>query len=135
MRTYLNDTTTGIYSKIPATLRNAIINTTVISSYENGKDTNYTSTDKLYLLSSEEVWGTSFIDQCESSIGTSRQLDYYSSSGAIMIKYLNGTSKAWWLRSAHSNSINHFYNVGTGGNSSEIYANYTYGVAPAFRLG
>ncbi len=54
MRDYLNSeqTSTSIYNSLPETLREAIIDTRVISGYEKNATNNYTTTDKLYLLSS-----------------------------------------------------------------------------------
>lgn len=58
MRTYINDT---IYNSLPKNLKNGIIETRVISGHDS-KDTgtrgdgNYESIDKLYLLSTKEVW-------------------------------------------------------------------------------
>ena len=53
MRTYVNS---DIYNVLPTTLKNAIIDTTVVSGHGDvAGETNFTSTDKLYLLSTKEV--------------------------------------------------------------------------------
>ena len=54
MRTFVNN---DIYNAIPSEIKNAIIDTTVVSGHGNTSgETNFTSTDKLYLLSTAEVW-------------------------------------------------------------------------------
>ena len=142
MRTYVNDT---IYNAMPVDLSNGIISTIVVSSH-GSKDTgtldkgNFTSTDKLYLLSPEEVYGTSFTNTYDSSRGTSRQLDYYanngvstsSSSGAI--KQKAGSNSWWWLRSARSYDDNYFYSVNGDGAWRNTSAAISRGVSPAFRI-
>ena len=53
LRAYVNN---DIYNALPEILRNAIINTTVVSGHgSTAGETNFTSTDKLYLLSTKEV--------------------------------------------------------------------------------
>ena len=57
MRTFVNN---DIYNAIPSEIKNAIIDTTVVSGHGSTKgETNFTSTDKLYLLSTAEVWAES----------------------------------------------------------------------------
>ncbi|MCI7559024.1 MAG: BspA family leucine-rich repeat surface protein, partial [Clostridium sp.] len=54
MRTFVN---TDIYNAIPSEIKNVIIDTTVVSGHgSTSGETNFTSTDKLYLLSTAEVW-------------------------------------------------------------------------------
>ena len=143
MRTYVNG---DIYNALPSELKSGIINTTVVSGHgSTSGETNFTSTDKLYLLSMHEVWekaGTSGIDSYDTAWNQTRQLDYYSSqnvttsnySGAI--KQYNGSNSSWWLRSARSNNVDYFCYVSTTGNW--VYSNGSdniYGVSPAFRIG
>ena len=53
MRTFVNN---DIYNSLPADLKNAIIDTTVVSSHGSSDTSNFTSTDKLYLLAPGEIW-------------------------------------------------------------------------------
>ncbi len=53
MYTFVNN---DIYNSLPSELKNAIIDTTVVSGHELDASANYTSTDKLYLLSTAEIW-------------------------------------------------------------------------------
>jgi|GEM_PF-3493009 len=106
MRTYINS---DIYNALPNYLKSQIIDTTVVSSHGSTDTANFTSTDKLYLLSTKEVWGkegTSNTIDYDTAEAETRQLDYYKNQGVTTsaysgaIKYLNGTANRWWLRSA-----------------------------------
>ena len=142
MRTYVNS---DIYNALPTELKNGIINTTVVSGHGyTAGETNFTSTDKLYLLSIKEVWekeGTNGIDSWDTAWNQTRQLDYYSSqnvttsnySGAI--KQYNESNFYWWLRSAYSNYTSTFSSVDTSGDWYYYYSSTTIGVSPAFRIG
>ena len=141
MRTFVNN---DIYNALPSEIKNAIIDTTVVSGHgSTSGETNFTSTDKLYLLSTAEVWaqGSSNTIDLDTARHNTRQLDYYknlgvtTSNGSGAIKK-NGTSATnWWLRATISNFSYHFFNVSNIGNWNSNYAHITYGVAPAFRLG
>ena len=141
MRTFVNN---DIYNAIPSEIKNAIIDTTVVSGHgSTSGETNFTSTDKLYLLSTAEVWaqGSSNTIGDDTARDVTRQLDYYknlgvtTSNGSGAIKK-NGTSATnWWLRAAHSNYTNSFLYVTNHGDWYHGNANRTRGVAPAFRLG
>jgi hypothetical protein len=144
MYTYVNS---DIYNALPSELKSRIINTTVVSGHGYRDSNNFTSTDKLYLLSTHEVWedvdgnASSGFDYYDTAYNNTRQLDYYSSqnvttsnySGAI--KQRNGSSAHWWLRSAVSSSSSGFYDVGSYGDWPTIVSSSTYGVSPAFRIG
>ena len=138
MYTFVNN---DIYNSLPSEIRNAIIDTTVVSSHgSTSGETNFTSTDKLYLLAPKEIY-TDFSNSYDTAKDLTRTLDYYTSievttssySGAIK---KNGTSASnWWLRAANSNNTNYFFNVGYGGYWNNYNANSLNGVAPAFRMG
>ena len=144
MRTYVNS---DIYNALPTELKSAIINTTVVSGYGKNDSSNFTSTDKLYLLSTHEVWqdvdgNTSRgIDYYDKAYNNTRQLDYYSSqnvttssySGAI--KQRNGTDSSWWLRSAYSPFNDIFDTVNANGDWRGNSSSSTFGVSPVFRIG
>ena len=112
MRTYVNG---DIYNALPTELKNGIINTTVVSGHgSTSGETNFTSTDKLYLLDAKEIYGDSFTNQYNTAKDNERQLDYYSSQNVTMsnysgaIKQNNGSNAWWWLRSAYSYNYNSF---------------------------
>ena len=140
LRTFVNN---DIYNSLPTDLKNGIIDTTVVSSHGSGDSSNFTSTDKLYLLSTAEVWeqGTSNTISTDTARDITRQLDYYKSEGVTTsnnskaIKMNNSSASSWWLCSAYSGSGNSFYIVNYDGNWTGDYAYNTFGVSPAFRLG
>ena len=143
MRTYINS---DIYNALPAVLKNAIIDTTVVSGHGPKDTTNFTSTDKLYLLSTHEVWEdvdgntSSGIDYMDTAYNNTRQLDYYrdlnitTSSYAGAKKQNNGSDDFWWLRSALSYDQYAFLFIYNHGNWDRTNSNGTNGVAPAFRI-
>ena len=127
MRTYVNET---IYKALVGVIGNAIIDTKVVPSS--------TSTDKLYLLSPEEVYGSA--DRYDDSNGKSKQLDYYkenitSSDKSSAVKQFNGTDFIWWLRSSRYVNTGSFFHVNSSGSYNFCEATAEYGVSPAFRLG
>ena len=137
MRTYLNN---EIYNALPSDLQSIIMDTKVVSGHGNGDSANFTSTDKLYLLSTAEVWaqGTSNTISYDAGRNNTRQLDYYTgvttNSYSKAIKQRNGSNTYWWLRAAYSASSNFFYSVGDNGGWHNSSANTTIGVSPAFRI-
>ena len=141
MRTFVNN---DIYNVIPSEIKNAIIDTTVVSGHgSTSGETNFTSTDKLYLLSTAEVWaqGSSNTIEYDTARDVTRQLDYYKNLGTSTSNYSgaikkNGTSAYyWWLRAAGSYNAHIFLPVTGNGDWTYSSAASTYGVAPAFRLG
>ena len=137
MRTFVNN---NIYNAIPSEIKNAIIDTTVVSGHGPNDTANFTSTDKLYLLSPKEIY-TDYSATNDTAINLTRALDYYTSIGVTTSSYSgaikkNGTSAAWWwLRAAYSNITNFFLDVSTSGSWIGSGASASDGVAPAFRLG
>ena len=117
MRTFVNN---DIYNSLPTDLKNAIIDTTVVSGHGKSDTENFTSTDKLYLLSTAEVWADAVsssndidrIDEkllisplavpevegsdanlnIDSARSVTRQLDYYKNLGVTSSSY-NGAIK------------------------------------------
>ena len=144
---YLDNT---LFGQLPLDLQTAIKPTRVISGHGSNDTENFTTTDNLYLLSPEEVYGTdlgvkNFYD---TAYGTSHQLEYYSNNSVTYsnsnysgtnldkaIKQYNSSNYWWWLRAAYSNYSYYFRYVDNGGNLSGNDASDTNGVAPAFRIG
>ena len=140
MYTFISD---YIYTLLPDDLREVIIDTTVVSGHGEIENTNFTSTDKLYLLSPKEViinW-----EADDTSLNLTRQLDYYanqfttisnfSAAQKNIIESSQTIAEAWWLRSADSNDSQIFYNISKNGNADSGRAMGSYGVSPAFRIG
>ena len=141
MRTYVNN---DIYNALPSELKNGIIDTYVVSGHGPSHSANFTSTDKLYLLSTKEVWGkegTSNVINYDTTDAYTRQLDYYKAQGVTTSNYsgakkqYNGSNRGWWLRAAYSYNSYGFYSVYTNGYWINFSATNSYGVAPAFRIG
>ena len=141
MYTFVNN---DIYNAIPSEIKNAIIDTTVVSGHgSTSGETNFTSTDKLYLLSTAEVWaqGSSNTISGDTAKDLTRQLDYYKNLGTSTSNYSGAIKKSgtsadnWWLRAVNSNIALSFFVVIDNGNWTNTSASNTNGVAPAFRLG
>ena len=133
MRTFVNN---DIYNAIPSEIKNAIIDTTVVSSHGSEYTENFTSTDKLYLLAPKEIY-SDFSDSYDSAKDLTRTLDYYTNIGVTTSSYSGAIKTAyyWWLRSVYSSINGNFYIVIGNGNYNIGNANSIVGVAPAFRLG
>ena len=140
MRTFANN---DIYNSLPSELKNAIIDTTVVSSHGSGDTSNFTSTDKLYLLAPKEIY-TDFSDSYDTAKDLTRILDYYKNVGVTNNNYSGAIKKKgtdnyfWWLRAAYyTRDYSTFYNIHHVGawNSSILASNSNGGVSPAFRLG
>ena len=150
--------TDTLFSKLDSNLQNVIIDTYTVSGHgPTVGEQNFESYDKLYLLSTKEVWGncgdgTNGTTNCyDTATNVTRQLDWYnadiesgrtqvttSNSGSTLIntpiKYYQ-SAEWYWLRSA--NSINN-YSFKYGYSDGYRYgytATSTGGIAPAFRIG
>ena len=137
MYTFVNN---DIYNVIPDEIKDAIIDTTVVSGHGKSSTENFISTDKLYLLSTAEVWaqGSSNTISDDAARDVTRQLDYYKNLGTSTTNRSGAVKKsgyAWWLRVANSSDNNNFYRVNNRGDWSNNNASTTNGVSPAFRLG
>ena len=135
LRKYVNGT---IYNALPSELKNVITSTKVISGHgSTSGETNFETQDKLYLLNAQEVWNTNYLD---TSVETSKQLDYYKNQGvtassyAGAIKQYNGRNSYWWLRSAYPRTTTSFLTVRSTGDLNYSSTNNSNGVSPAFRI-
>ena len=148
MRTYVNST---IYNSLPTVIKNAIINTIVVSGHSRvDGETNFTSTDRIYLLGTHEVFEdddgdtSSGIDYMDTAYYNTRQLDYYANheiaanvshcDGLEAIKQYNDSNSLWWLRSTTSTDDYYFSQVNVNGCWTVFLAKEADGVSPAFRL-
>ena len=135
MRTYVNRT---IFNSLPSDLQNVIATTKVISGHGSTQgETNFETQDKLYLLNSQEIWGSNDYD---TSVGVSKQLDYYKNLGVTMennskaIKQYLESNVHWWLRSSYIKNADYFLIVGSDGLWHGDNASSHDGVSPAFRI-
>ena len=148
MYKFLNDESdsSSIINLLPKELKN-VIKPTITVSGRGREDTveYFTSTDKLYLLSTAEIWSQGRVNTIDydTARDKTRQLDYYKKEGVTTISYAaaikknsEGTDALWWLRSACSSNIYIFYFVaGNGGWNINNVAIDSGGVSPAFRIG
>ena len=133
------------FNKLPNDLQKVIIDTKVISGHGNTSgETNFTSTDKIYLLSPHEVYedGTSNkVSTSDTAYSQTRQLDYYKSKGVTTTNYSSATKKfgtetsRWWLRSARKDTNVYFISATEDGKWGSNGASGNYGFSPAFRIG
>ena len=155
----VNDySSTGLLSKLPSNLIDKIADTTVVSGHgckENdwydvcvrpdNDGNNYTTTDKLYLLSVVEVIGKVGNNrrvEFDSAIDQSRQLDYYESSGLTPDvnsafsgqKTYDGSYAFWITRTPYDNHYSPWYGISDYSSSYEEASNTVIGVSPAFKL-
>ena len=136
-RSYINST---LYNALPIELRNVILDTTVVSGHGSDDSSNFTTTDKLYLLDTKELWNSN-PNNYNTAADKTRQLDYYSNIGVTSsnyseaIKKYNSTDSIWWLRNARSNGGNDFYRVHASGAAGYAVSTNTYGFSPVFRIG
>ena len=139
MRTFVNN---DIYNSLPSDLKNGIIDTTVVSSHGSKDSSNFTSTNKLYLLAPKEIYSDfpGSRTNYDTAKDLTRQLDYYKNEGVTTsnyskaIKMYDSTANWWWLRSADSSSDFGFYFIGSGGDWTASNASNVIGVSPAFRI-
>ena len=141
MKTFIDN---DIYNSLPEELKSVIITTETVSGHGKEDTDNFTSPDKLYLLSAAEVWaqGTSDDINYDTARDKTRQLDYYNSKGVTTSSYASaiknnssGSAAVWWLRSPSSNTNDYFYFVHRNGICNIYIAYITFGVSPAFRIG
>ena len=141
IRSYVNN---DLYNALPSDLKNRIINTTIVTGHGLNDSTNFVTTDKLYLLSTKEVYGksgTNYVVEYDSAEQETRQLDYYYNKGVTTsnysgaIKKYNGSNSWWWTRSPFSNSNRNFYGIRSYGYPIEGYSDDPDGFSPAFRIG
>ena len=139
MRTYVNN---DIYNIIQDEVKKAIIDTTVVSGHGSSDTENFTSTDKLYLLSPKEIY-TDWPNAYDTAKDLTRTLDYYTAEGVTTSNYSGAiknarhvSSSTWALRTPNSYEEYLFLYVNRDGYCYDTSVFYdTFGVAPAFRLG
>ena len=137
IRTYVNGT---IYNSLPSELQNAITSTKVISGHgSTSGETNFETQDKVYLISSKELYGTATVKDTLST--ETKQLYYYKNKGVTLLKYTEAVKKYnlqdvnWWLRSATSDTTDFFLDVATKGVWTNGASTALNGISPAFRIG
>ena len=142
IRTFVNN---DIYNLLPTDLKNGILNTYVITGHGNSESNNSASTDKLYLLSPIEIYGSVSITY-DSANNVTNQLDYYKQNNVSLNSYDSaikntvvsggtGSASAWWTRTPAQIMDGQFMMVTNTGNLYSTYLTQQLGVSPAFRIG
>jgi len=94
------------------------------------KQTTYTVTAKIGLLSEKEVFGSYGGTDAGDSV-----LDLYKDATADdRKKYYNSSARYWWLRSPHRSTVYYERYVGTSGVANGDTATNSYGVVPACKI-
>ena len=142
LREYLNN---DIYNAFPEDLKNNIISTFIVSGHATTPgEVNFQNNDKLYLLSTKEIYGkdaTTGVIRYDTAEAETRQLDYYKEQDITTANYSGAIKKNgdkndyWWLRTAYNSGTYSFYVVGNIGTAAANVASYTRGVCPVFRIG
>ena len=117
----------SIFSSLPADLQNVIRPVNKLTSAGNQSATINTTSDRLFLLSEVEIFGSTTY----SKSGEGSQYAYYK-AGNSKVKKVNGTASEWWERSPFGSNNVYFCYVSKGGGAFDTYANYSQGVSFAF---
>ena len=140
-RTYLNN---ELYNSLPSDLKGNITSTYVVSGFGSDDTANFVTSDKIYLLSAKELWGTESTTNrvdADTAEDETRQLDYYKNSGVTTSNYSlarkkhDGDYETWLLRTPCRGDNDGWYAVQNNGNWDIIGGGEYYGVSPAFRIG
>ena len=114
-------------SQLPSDLQSVIKAVNKLVSVGNNTSTIETVSDKLFLLSEVEIFGSTTY----SFAGEGSQYEWYK-AGNTKVKKVNGSANDWWERSPRSGNTNAFCSVGSGGNADYNSASYSYGVSFGF---
>ena len=117
----------AILALMPTEVQNGIREVSKKASVGDTSSTIETVSDKLFLLSEVEIFGSTSY----SKSGEGTQYDYYK-AGNSTVKKWNGSAANWWERSPSASRSARFCMVGTGGAASSFGASYAFGVAFGF---
>lgn len=116
-----------LLNQLSSDLKNVLKFVNKVSSVGNNSSGLETVSDKLFLLSEIEVFGSTTY----SYAGEGRQYEYYS-AGNSTIKKVNGSAYFWWERSPRSGYTSYFCLVNSGGDAGNGYASNSGGVSFGF---
>lgn len=122
-----NSVLSSILSRLPADLQKVIKNVNKPTSAGNQSANINTTSDKLFLLSEVEIFGSTTY----SKSGEGSQYAYYK-AGNSKVKKVNGAASDWWERSPHGGGSTIFCYVSSNGNATYDGASNSYGVAFGF---
>lgn len=122
-----SSTMATLLTKLPSALQNVIKAVNKLTSAGNQSAAINTTSDKLFLLSEVEIFGSTTY----SKSGEGSQYAYYK-AGNSKVKKVNGSASFWWGRSPGGSSSAGFCGVGSGGGADIGGASYSFGVAFGF---
>lgn len=117
----------AILALMPTEVQNGIREVSKKTSTGSASSTIETVSDKLFLLSEVEIFGSTSY----SAAGEGTQYDYYK-AGNSKVKKLSGSAAYWWERSPRASSSAYFCLVRSSGNAGIIGASDASGVAFGF---
>ena len=117
----------AILALMPTEVQNGIREVSKKTSVGGESSTIETVSDKLFLLSEVEIFGSTSY----SAAGEGTQYDYYK-AGNSKVKKQNGSAAAWWERSPCASSSARFCLVDSDGSAGSYYASTARGVAFGF---
>lgn len=130
----------AVKAALPSDLTAALKTTTVYSNNTGGGSdvASYvtSTTDDLYLLAEFEIFGTRI--RANSAEQNYQQQYTYYAAGNSKVKYRHSNTSAnafWWERSAYATGTDIFCRVSETGTSDTASASFSYGLAPAFKVG
>lgn len=126
-RTWCNNV---FFGALPATTQSMVKNVDKKTSAGNQSSTINTDSDKVFLPSEIEIFGT--VSQSKSGEGT--QYPYFTTTSNIYKKpiYTGYQNTYWWERSPQGSLNERFCSVNVDGSSGSGNASYARGLAPAF---
>ena len=117
----------AILALMPTEVQNGIREVSKKASVGHASSTIETVSDKLFLLSEVEIFGSTTF----SVAGEGTQYDYYK-AGNSKVKNRNGSSTDWWERSPRTSVSTYFCLVARNGGAGAGAASNAYGVAFGF---
>lgn len=117
----------AILSLMPTEVQSGIRKINKLTSAGQRSPTIRTTTDKLFLLSEIEIFGST----AYSFSGEGTQYDYYK-AGNSKVKNYYGRNNAWWERSPHNNTTYNFCNVTSNGDPTHAPQSNNSGVSFGF---
>lgn len=120
-------------SELRAVLKAVTKYTDNVGGGSGSVEANVTATvDYLFLLSEKENFGSiSYANTHEGSYQS--QYSYYASASKVHYRHDNDVSAVYvWERSPSASNSNYFCIVATNGYATVLYAQYSYGLSPAF---
>lgn len=117
----------AILALMPTEVQNGIREVSKKASVGGASSTIETVSDKLFLLSEVEIFGSTSY----SAAGEGTQYDYYK-AGNSKVKKRNGSAAGWWERSPGASGSAYFCLVSGGGTAAGDGASFAFGVAFGF---